>query len=119
MSIIDRMRKQDGVYWAPVAQSKFGASTVAAPVQLTGKVRWEDKLQKVIGEDGEEILSHAEVYLPEVAAGVEAKVGGFLWLGLVGSAPADPRAHKQAHEIKAFAKMPDFKAKKFLRIAYL
>jgi len=117
MSLITRMRKQDAVYWPKTDPDKFGKPGVGVAVAV--KVRWEDKHEKFMNAEGDEQISNSVVYVPEVSAGVEMEQGDYLWLGVIGSAPADPVADNAAHEIQKFEKLPDLKAKEFLRTAML
>lgn len=116
MGIIDKMRKQKAVYWAPAALDRSGSPTYDDPVELT--CRWDDGRVEVKLPTGDVVHASATVY---VSADVEVK--GMLMLGaLLSGTPSDPRDSSLvglAHEINMFTKNPDLKAKKFLRTAFL
>lgn len=114
MRILNRMRKQQAVYWAPAAPGDDGARTFAAPVQL--RVRWEDKEQEVTDAAGTKFVSKTTVY-----TGEDVEPGGVLLLGTLFDVldAADPFANAGSVEIKRFDKFPTLRATDYLRTARL
>lgn len=114
MRILDRMRRQQAVYWPPDVPGDDGTRTFAAPVQL--RVRWEDKVQEVTDETGTTFVSKSTVY-----TGEDVATGGAIMLGTLFDVTdaADPFAHAGAVEIKRFDKFPTLRADDFLRTARL
>lgn len=109
--IITKMLKQTAIYWAPSGTDKHGGPTWGAPVELL--CRWEDRSEEFLDSKGERRQSSAVVY---VSADVEVR--GMLKLGELTSGTGAPRA-EGASEIERFDKLPDFRARQFLRTAYL
>lgn len=133
MSIINRMRKQNAIYWPPAAPDDFGRPGPGVLVELVVRdgvvltpagnyrVRWEDKLEQFLDKNGAVQMSSAIVYVPKLPDGSEVLVGGYLWLGdradLISE--TDPRANVTAEEIKRVEKLPTLKATETLRTCYL
>lgn len=117
MSLIEDMRTQDAVHWAAGPPDKTGKPTVGHPTAVV--VRWEDKHEKFMNPEGEEVVSNAVVYVPEVSNGVEMHEGDYLWLGVIGNEPENPVIDKDAHQIRKFEKLPDIEGEEFLRTAIL
>ncbi len=116
MSLIKRMRKQFCVYWGSPVNDKKGGFTYGTPVELT--CRWEDSQVKYVTAQGEDKVSKAIVYVSQ-----DVDVGGFLWLGRLANIPTgsstNPKLATGSGEIKNFSKLPNMKAKEFLRKAIL
>lgn len=113
MRILDKMRKQQAVYWAPLGTDSFGRPTYAAPVQL--RVRWEESNRQFVSAGGTTEVSRAIVY-----TGEDVKIKGLLKFGTLSDlVSSDPRANKDVHEIRSFNKVPTIKADHFLREAIL
>lgn len=111
MSLINRMRKQNAIYWPPGTPDDYGKVAPGPLVELVlttaanYRVRWEEVSQEFLDKDGTTQTSRAVVYVPELPPpalqwddgvdlawddGVplwwgdlrrEIAVGGFLWLG--------------------------------------
>jgi hypothetical protein len=114
MSIIKKMRKQDAVWWSrnPTAD-EFGSISFAAPVQI--KCRWEDQEGDIVSKQDEIVPSMTVVYVDR-----DMKIGDKLKLGLLDTGtPPDPKEDRLAYEIQGWQKIPDLRAKEFLRIANL
>jgi hypothetical protein len=114
-NLLKRVCKQDCVYWAPSAVGTDGQVTeYEDPVDL--KCRWEDVQEVYIDKDGNEKVSRSRVFVLQ-----DVKPLGVLWLGTIEQLTTtdDPFVNEGAYEIRQFDKTPDFKAKKFLRIAWL
>jgi hypothetical protein len=112
MGIITKMRKQKAVYWPPSTYDAYGQPTMGTAVQID--CRWEDKSEQFLDANGQEQLSNAIVYVSQDVA-----LGGMLWLGLLASAPVNPKADDDAWEIRKFEKLPNLKASEFLRTVML
>lgn len=121
MSLIDKIRKQKAVYW-PLGSTETGGKDVddyGKPVYATAveiDCRWEDKREKFITPKGDEEISHAIVYVDR-----DMRVGEVLMLGTLDNVNylTNPKKNSNAWEIRAFEKLPNLKATKFLRIAIL
>jgi hypothetical protein len=94
---------QSIVYWGNPQRKGSGGFTFDAPVELVG--RCEYKVEAVIGEDGQEMMSRARVYLSQ-----RVDVDGYLYLGtLADSAIGDeqtPASTEGAMRILAFEEIP-------------
>lgn len=127
MSIINRMRKQNAIYWPPAGPDSFGRPAVGALVELTlaggvnSRVRWEDVAEEFKDREGTVQQSMAKVYVPALPGGGEVEVGGWLWLGdradLVSE--ATPRDNPKAYEVRRVDHLPNLQATKTLRTVYL
>jgi hypothetical protein len=121
MSIISRMRKQKAVYW-PLGSSETGGKDVddyGKPVYATAveiDCRWEDSREEFISPKGDKELSHSMVYVDR-----DMRVGEVLMLGTLDSVVylTNPKKNTNAWEIRAFEKLPNFKATEFLKRAIL
>lgn len=115
-SIITKVLKQDAVYWPTKSNgpNSDGRDAYGAPIAV--RVRWEDKTEEIILQDGVKTVSKAQVMISR-----DVVVGGILMLGTLASLrhPARPLDNEGASRIIMFEKIPDFKARQFLRIAYL
>jgi hypothetical protein len=114
MGIITKMLKQTAVYWEKTGVDDYGQPTWAAPIEI--RCRWEDRTEEFVSPEGTREASMAVVYV-----GQDVVVGGVLMLGLLGSSvdENDPKANLGAWEIRSFSKLPDLKAKQFLRTVML
>lgn len=115
MSLIDKMRRQDAVYWAVDTTNPSGQPTYATPIDI--KVRWEDVQEEYIGKDGTTQVSNAIVFV-----GLDVKLDDVLMLGTVEEDVVDglmPTEHVGAGAVMKFEKIPKIKPTKFLRIATL
>ena len=108
---VDRNLRQDVTYWAPAADggtNDFGQPNTDNGVLLKG--RWEDKVQQVRTQSGEEITSMATVYVNQDVA-----VNGFLKLGDFSGQPLN----SDAREIVSYQTIPDLRNLSTERRAYL
>jgi len=112
MSVITKMRKQDAVYWAPGAYDAYGQPTMGSATAIT--CRWEEIAEQFLDSENQVQVSNARVYVSQTV-----ELGGMLWLGVIGSAPANPRADNDAWEIRKYESIPNFKATEFLKSALL
>jgi len=121
MAIITKMLKQTCVYWAlasgdDVGTDDFGQPIVTASVPVEIQCRWEDDNVEFIAADGTKMVSRAIVYVDQ-----DVDVGGILMLGTEDDITdaVNIKENAGAWEIKAFGKLPNFKATEYLRTAYL
>ena len=128
MSIIERMLKQKCVYWPPGSDDEdsgalgldfddYGQPLYADPVEL--KCRWEDRAEEFITAGGTNAISRSVVYVAS-----DVRTGGVLLLTTLVALTATgnltvPKNNDGAWEIKRFDKLPNLKATKFVRTAYL
>lgn len=109
-------RPQTAVYWAPSTLDGFGNVSFATPVEIA--VRWENKTELFIDNQGKEQKSSAVVY-PASAVLLE----GYLYLGtLVALSPAeeaDPKSVIAAKEIRGVAVSFNIKGTQALYKAWL
>lgn len=110
MSLLNRMRKQTATYWGSPEPDGYGSYTFDTPITLM--VRWEDVSEVVQGANGESINSRSTVYV-----GQDVDVEGYLYLGT--SSATDPTEVDGAYRIRSFSKVPNLRASKYLRKAYL
>jgi hypothetical protein len=106
----ERNLRQDVTYWGPGTKDGYGGVTFAAPQVF--KCRWEDKLEKIVNQLGQEIVSKSRIYLNNDVA-----VDGYLFLGT--SAASDPKTVAGAREIVAIGSIPDLRNLRTLRVAFL
>lgn len=113
---LTRNLEQTAVYWASPSPSGRGGYSYDDPVELD--VRWEDKQEKFVDVNGQEMISGAIVIVDQ-----DVDIGGILFLGdlddLDSSEEASPGSVKQAWEIRKFEKTPNIKALGYYRKAYL
>lgn len=127
MRLLNKMRRQDAIYWPPGEPDDYGRSTPGALVELVQvqdanyRVRWVDKSEEFRTPSGTVETTMAMVHVPALPNGAEVKVGGWLWLGVRAdlTSETDPQANAGAYTIRRFDKTPTVKATKFLRTAYL
>lgn len=101
---------QSATYWGAPAPTGFGGHTFASAVAIS--VRWEEKMDEFVDEQGQTKLSRAVVYAP-----IDLEVGGYLLLGSSGA--SDPTGVSGALPIQRYAKIPDLRANEYLRKAWL
>jgi phenylalanyl-tRNA synthetase beta subunit len=107
---LDKLLNQTATYWAPSSIDGFNVVTFSTPESVS--CRWEDKQELFLNYNMDQELSHAVVYLNQ-----DIEIGGYLYLGT--STAVDPGTVDGAREIRAFNKIPNVKATKFLRKAWL
>lgn len=108
---VDRNLRQVVTYWAPDPDggtNDFGQPIVADGILLKG--RWEDKVQQVRTQSGEEVTSMAVVYLNR-----DVSVNGFLKLGDFNGQPFN----SDSREIISYQTTPDLRNLSTERKAYL
>jgi len=112
MSIYTKILRQPVVYWPPAVEGfdEFGKPVRAAARQL--RCRWEDTQEQFVDAKGTTQVARAKVYI-----GIDVEPGGALVLGSLED--IGPEVPADALEIKAFYKVPNMKATKFLRTGML
>ncbi len=113
MGVAKRFMNQKAIYWAPSELDRHGKPTWANPIEID--CRWDDMAEEIIGPNGEQILSRAQLIVDR-----DLELKGKLKLGdLDSTIEDDPNDNKDAWEIIQVPKTPDRKGTKFLREAYL
>lgn len=114
-NFIKRMCQQKAVYWKPDGYDGRGGYTFDKPVEID--CRWNDTREILQDNNGDEIVTNAEVL---VLQDVEEK--GMLKLGTLDDLNSfeetDP-VKTGAYEIKRFRKIPSIDGKNFKRKAFL
>ena len=100
---------QDATRWTKGIVNEYNEKSFGAPTVL--KVRWEDKVQKMITAKGEEIISMSIVF-----SLIGIAIGDFLFLGI--SVAADPRS-VDSHQVLLTEKIPNVRGTKFVRKVFL
>lgn len=102
MDIIEDMRQQKAVYWAPEGVDQFNRRTYAAPVEID--CRWVDKREIFRTKDGQEKVSKSIVYPDRVLD----EEGGVLREGTLAelTSTTAPFENTNTWEIQAFGKTP-------------
>jgi len=97
-------------YWTQGMPDGFGGYSWGSPIEYS--VRWEDRNEKFIDEEGVEKLSQAVVYTNQDLA-----VGDYLYKG--SSAASDPTTLTDAYPINQTAVTPSVDGSQSLVKAYL
>jgi len=109
-AIGSRQLNQTATYWGNPSSDGWGVDTFDSPVSVS--VRWEDKQEMFIDENGQEKISKAVVFLSQ-----DVDVGGWLYLGT--STTSNPKDVSGARKISAFAKIPSLSGANYMRKAWL
>ena len=112
---------QTAVYWGAPKPDGYGGTSYDDPIELSppNGVRWDDQVEVITNNQGEEITSQARVLLLQ-----EVEPEGLLWLGrledLTQSQKDDPSQIEDARKIQRVDKNPLFQSTdEFVRQAYL
>ncbi len=73
---IKRVRRQIAVYWPNPETDGYGSYTFDPPVEVT--CRWDEEIEKIIQDAGDEIISRASVLL-----GFDPEKGAYLYRGTI------------------------------------
>ena len=112
---------QTAVYWGNPQPDGYGGKTYDDPVEIS--CRWDEKIQvitkQLIGTQGEEVISKAEILLTQ-----DVDENGLLYLGVLddldSASEDDPATLENAWRILRFDKTPLFQsATEFIQKAYL
>lgn len=101
---------QVATYWGSPSPTGFGGHTFGTPSSIM--VRWEEKNEEFVDEQGNQKISQAVVF-----AEGDLEVGGYLYLGE--TSETDPTSIDDALPIQRYAKIPDIRAVQYLRKAWL
>jgi len=107
MSIISTMRRQVATLWEIVGRDDYGQPLLSAPVQI--KCRWQGGGGEYVTGDGTPFVAAALVFPDRVVS-----VGAYLWLGAIGTAPADPLTTDGVVKVRVFQAIPNLKNKETL-----
>lgn len=109
-----RILNQVAVYWDSAGSDDMGRPAYAAPVEI--KCRWEDTNDEFVDKEGRTQVSKAMVYVDR-----DLDLHGVLRLGPLSEVTdqTHPFNNDNAWEIRAVNKLPNRRAKKFLRWVYL
>jgi hypothetical protein len=107
-------RKQNAVYWAPLAANGMGRVTFDDPVDVA--VRWENKNEIFVNAQGQEERSLSIAYPASAVA-----LNGYMWLGEVSDLPSDdsPRGVSGAVQIKSVYDCPSVNGRSSLSKVWL
>ena len=106
---------QTGVYWAFSSAGGYGGHTYVAADEIS--LRWQDKQQLFIDQNGEQKLSSAIVWLNQ-----DVTIGGYLYLGAestLDSSHDNPEIISGAKRIEAFSKIPNVAGTEYTRKVWL
>ena len=108
---------QTAVYWENPQPDGYGGMDYDDPIEIS--CRWDGSTQRITNNEGEEIVSRAEVLVTQ-----DLDDNGMLYLGtlddLDSSQQNDPASVPGAHRIQKIDKNPLFRsASEFVRVAYL
>lgn len=123
---IKRVCVQTAVYWGNPQSDGYGGTTYDEPVEV--QVRWEDKVKVVTDQNGQEIVSKAEVLTP-----IDLNHMGYLFLGTLDDVNDPDQAWNEmqgirlhpskvdgSYQIIRVDKIPMIRSTKvFVRIVYL
>lgn len=112
-----QMLRQKAIYWGPGELQFDGQMRDTPPTNPEEiKCRWEEKQVEFLDKEGNKVLSKAVVMVDR-----DLQMLGFLWLGKLTEFPdlLDPTKNEGTFQIRGWEKIPNAKAKKFARIAYL
>lgn len=101
---------QDITYWVKTGKNSFGEETFGPPTLIKG--RWEDRNEQVILPSGEEVVSKAVVFVPQMVT-----IGSRLAKGDHTSEP-DPEV-AFGREIQAVLEIPSLRTNQVERRAIL
>lgn len=104
----ERNLKQTATVWTVSGVDSAGDPSFDSASPRTISVRWEDRVDMFINQQGEQEASRSIVVVTE-----SFKVGDFLFLGT--SVAADPDGVVGAYQIKQYEEVPDKQGKAFLR----
>lgn len=111
-----RLRPTTAVYWGSPTPDGYGGRTFAEPVEIP--CRWEDRQELFTDAGGQERRSNAVVFPDR-----DLVVGGYLCkttlADLSSAEEGNPGLLKAAYEIRRFDSVPDLRATRSVRQAWL
>ena len=110
---IKKFLKQKAVYWGAPVPNGFGGFSYSDPIEIA--VRWTDKQELFLNYNGEQVLSRAKLMLDQ-----DVEVRGMIALTTLAALDMGQLPEENAaYEIRAFQKMPDVRAKQYVRQVWL
>ncbi len=108
---------ETAVYWAPGSKDGYGNNVWSEGTEI--RVRWDDKIEKIVDKYGKEILSQAQLLITQ-----DIDIEGFLYKGTLASLETaqrtNPKSVANAYPIMRYERSPEFKSTtKFVRVVYL
>lgn len=111
MSLIERMRKQTAIYWAPISIDEQGDPTYDEPIEIA--CRWVDTQKNVTTPEGETFASTSTIYVDR-----DLVLHGRLMLGELDSeTPSDPNDANSV-EIMVKKNSPNIRNTEILHTVY-
>lgn len=92
--------QQDATYWGNPTLDGYGAYSFDAPILL--KVRWEERVEKFVGPQGEDFVSRAVVWVKQ-----DLDLGGYMFLGT--SVELNPQNVEDTYLIRQIFEIPDMR----------
>jgi hypothetical protein len=111
MSIASRNSKQDATHWVVTGSNGYGGFTFDTPVLV--KCRWEDRTERFLNPQGDEVVSAAIVYPVE-----DVSVGDYMALGDL-TATSDPITIAGTYPVRRFSKNTNLRNLEVIRKVYL
>lgn len=115
--LTDKLR-QTAVYWGDPQSDGAGGRTFGSAYPIELSIRWEQRQELFIDASGQESTSKAVVYVDQ-----DVDIGGYLYLGglddLSSAEEANPLTVDGTYEIRGLKKLPDIRADRFMRKAWL
>jgi hypothetical protein len=117
IKFVESVCVQTAVYWGSPKNDGYGGTTYDSPVEI--KCRWDGKTKRITNDEGEEVVSRAQVLVTQ-----DLEVGGVLYLGTLNDLGTeqenDPAQIVGAYKIQRVEKSPLFRSTKdFVRTVYL
>jgi len=117
IKFVESVCVQTAVYWGAPVPDGYGGYVYADPIEIS--CRWGGKTQLVIGNNGEQVVSKAEVLVTQ-----DLDENGYLYLGTLDDLDSDeaenPEKIKGAAKIIQFSRNPLFRStSEFVMVAYL
>lgn len=110
----NRNLTQTAVYWGNPTPDGYGDYSWDDPVEID--CRWSEEREVVKNQDGEEVISQAQVQVDQ-----DLDQNGVLYLGALTDLDSDPIPDEveQAYHIITIMKVPTMKGDKYFRKVYL
>lgn len=114
MDLLDDMRKQYAVYWAPIGVNDYNHTVFGVAAEL--RVRWDDVQVAFVDKKGGARTSRSVVYVDRTL-----ELDGVLWKGRLADVPDqyDPFRNPDAWEIQQFNEVVTIDNDDTLRTAML
>lgn len=117
IKFVESVTVQTAVYWGNPQPDGYGGTNYDDPVEIS--CRWDGKVELITNNQGEEIVSKAQILVTQ-----DLDEGGMLYLGSLGdldSAQEDsPETVNGSYKIQRMDKNPLFRStSEFVRVVYL